>query len=364
MPPVHTPPRRAARLVPPALVAVLVAYLLAWPVPIDPERWRPPEAPALEGPYAVNDYLAQTVKLGVGVGRNPEDVAFDAEGRMYAGYDDGRIVRWDTEGRHTVFANTAGRPLGLRFAADGTLYVADAVHGLLSVSPEGAVTVLVNTHGGLPFRFTDDLDIAEDGTIYFTDASWKFGPEQFMEDLVEHRPNGRLLAYDPRTGETRQVLGDLYFANGVAVAHDQSHVLVVETGKYHVRRYWLTGERAGTTDLFIENLPGFPDGILPGSDGLYWLAIAYPRNPLLDGMMPVPFLRKMLLRLPAWMRPKPVRHSMVLGLDAEGGVVHNLQDPGAAYAPITNAVEWDGHLHFGSIDEDAVGRAPLPARQP
>jgi strictosidine synthase len=78
-------------------------------------------------------------------------------------------------------------------------------------------------------------------------------------------------------------------------------------------------------------------------------------------MMPVPFLRKVLMRLPAWLRPAPVRHGFVLGIDESGRIVHNLQGPGTAYAPITNVVEHDGHLYFGSIDADAVGRVPMPS---
>lgn len=352
---------RLFRMLPPAAIALLVAYLLAWPVPIDPATWRPAACPPLEGDFAVNHHLAATERIGTDVGLNPEDIAFDLAGQLYAGFDDGRIVRWTPEGRHEVFAHTGGRPLGLRFDAHGTLYVADAIHGLLSVTPDRRVTVLVNTHNGLPFRFTDDLDIAADGVVYFSDASWKFGPTQYLEDFLEHRPNGRLLAYDPATGETRQVLGDLYFANGVAVAPDQTHLLVVETGKYRVRRYWLQGEKAGTTDILLDNLPGFPDGITLGENGIYWLPLAVPRDPLLDGMMPVPFLRKVMLRLPAWLQPGPKRYGFVLGIDGEGRIVHNLQDPSGVYAPITNVVEHGGHLYFGSIDQDAVGRIAAPA---
>jgi sugar lactone lactonase YvrE len=339
-----------------------IVYMLAWPVPIDPAPWRPPVAPPLEGDFAVNDRLAGIQRLGEGLAPKPEDVAFDAQGRLYTGYEDGRILRWDAQRtRVEEFANTGGRPLGLKFDARGNLIVADSYDGLIAIDPTGKITVLATECDGLPFRFTDDLDIAADGTIFFSDASWKYGQTRYLDDIIEHRPNGRLLRYDPATGRTTQVLGDLYFANGVAVSPDQQYLLVVETGCYRVRRYWLAGEKAGETDILIDNLPGFPDGITAGSAGVFWIAMANPRNPLLDGLMPLPFARKMLMRLPAFLRPKPERYSFVLGIDGSGKIVHNLQAPSAPYAPITNVVEHENTLYFGSIEEGAVGYLPMPA---
>src|ERR1051325_755241 len=107
----------------------------------------------------------------------------------------------------------------------------------------------------------NDLDVAADGTIYFTDGSSKFALANYKADILEHQGNGRLLAYDPKTKTTRTLMKDLCFANGVAVSPDQSFLLVVETGKYRIHRYWLNGPKQGQSEIFIKNLPGFPDGI-------------------------------------------------------------------------------------------------------
>jgi sugar lactone lactonase YvrE len=338
-------------------IALLAAYLLLWPVPVDPAAWKPPKAPRWER----NSRLANVERVRVGLG--PEDVAVDAKGRVYGGLADGRIVRVERDGTGLeAFAETGGRPAGLRFDAAGNLLVCDTSEGLLSVAPDGGVTALSAEHGGAPFRLTDDLDVAADGTVYFTDASWKFSESEYRSDVVEHRPNGRLLAYDPATGVTRQVLGDLYFANGVAVSPDQSFVLVAETSAYRVRRYWLAGPKKGQDDIFVDNLPGFPDGISSNGKGTFWLAIAAPRDVGLDAAMPYPFVRKIVMRLPTFVLPSPERYGFVLGLDAEGRVVQDLQDPtGDAYSHVTNVVEHDGTLYLGSLTEDAIGRLPAPA---
>jgi sugar lactone lactonase YvrE len=351
------------------LLAAVVLYLLFWPVPISPQAWTPSPAPPLTGPYQQNSALAATERLSLGAGSPspgarfaPEDVALDAAGRIYTGLDDGRIMRLQADGTGPeAFANTHGRPLGLAFAPGGSLIVADAIKGLLSVAPDGSVTVLTTAADGVPFKCTNDLDVAADGTIYFTDASSKYPLSDFTADLVEHGPNGRFFAYDPKTKSTRTLLPNLAFANGVAVSPDQSFVLVVETGAYRVHRYWLHGAKQGQSEIFIDNLPGFPDGIMSNGKDEFWLALVTPRDAALDKLLPYPFLRKAIVRLPKFLQPAPKRYSFVLGLDTNGRVIDNLQNGASdCYAEIANAIERNGMLYFGSIGESTVGRHRLP----
>lgn len=342
------------------LVVVVVAYLLLWPVPVNPAAWTPAPAPELTGAYAQNSALAGIERLPVN-SFAPEDVAIDSQERIYCGTDDGVIYRLQPDGtRPEVFANTKGRPLGLVFDHNGNLIVADAVNGLLSIASDGKVSVLSTEANGSAFRCTNDLDIAADGTIYFTDASYKFPLSELKADLLEHQPNGRFLAYDPKTKQTRVLLNDLYFANGVAVSPDQSFVLVNDTGAYRIRRYWLAGSKAGQSDVFIDNLPGFPDGISSNGRDTFWVALVNRRDAGLDWLLPHPFLRKIVWRLPSFLQPKIKRYAFALGLDKNGKVVHNLQDPSAeSFTQIANVVEHKGTLYFGSIGERAIGRMAL-----
>lgn len=353
---------QAGRWIALGVFVVVFGYLAFWPVPVDPEAWDPPEAPPLEGVYAPNAYLAGIERIDLPASYGPEDVAVDGLGRIYAGLADGRILRMSNDASTVeTFAETGGRPLGLDFDAEGNLYVADAKRGLIRYAPDGARAILSTEAGGVPFGFTDDVDVAPDGKVYFSDASYKFGIEDYVLDLVENRPNGRLLEYDPATGATRVLLDDLYFANGVAVSPDGAFVLVNETARYRVRRYWLAGPKAGTSDFFVENLPAFPDGISSDGAGTYWVALVSPRNPVVDALGPWPSLRKVLVRLPEFLQPAPKRFAFVLGLDAEGRVVHNLQDPAAERLATISSVERYGEmLYFGSLEEPALGRIEAP----
>jgi len=342
-----------------SVLALGIAYLTLWPVDIDPVAWDPPPAPPFEGPLAQNDDLEQIELLGVGQVHGPEDVAIDADGRIYVGTHDGKIISTDgTE--FTTVADTEGRPLGLAWNADGVLIVADAVKGLLSVTKDGHINVLSTESDGTPFRFTDDVDVASDGTIYFSDASHKFGYGHHMDDLMEARPHGRLLRYDPTTKKTETLARDLHFANGVVVAADDSYVLVNETGRFRIRRHWLSGPKAGTTDTFYDNLPGYPDGISRSPRGTFWVAMFTIRNADADKLASSVFLRKLLWRLPRAMLPKPAPYGLVIELDADGKVLRSMHDTtGATFATVTSAEELDGKLYLGTLHAPRIGRLAL-----
>jgi sugar lactone lactonase YvrE len=346
------------------VVAAILAYLLLWPVDVAPVAWNPPPAPPPTGVYAPNAVLAHVELLGTGLGEGPETVTPDAQGRMTVGYKDGRIERYEADGKkHQTLANTGGRPEGHTYDAQGNLIIADAAKGLLRMKPDGGIETLTDSAGGRRLGFTDDVAVAGDGSIYFSDASDKYGYAMLgVDDVIEHGGRGRLLKYEPASGQTSVLLSGLQFANGVTVGPDDAYVLVNETGNYDVARYWLKGDKAGSHDIFIANLPGMPDGICFNGRNVFWLALYAPRDKLLDFAAPWPFLRRMILRLPTALIPPPERHPFVLGLDLEGRVVRNLQDPApGGFAPITAAKELNGQLYLGSVIRDGFARLELPA---
>jgi sugar lactone lactonase YvrE len=340
-----------------------VVYLLFWPVPITPQAWTPPSMPdTSQGRYLNQQKLLVAEVLAQGRGHGPEGVAIGPDGSVYAGFIDGRVFRLGADGQSIqVLADTGGRPLGMVMTERG-LVIADALKGLLRLEPDGKLTTLSTEADGLPFRFTDDVDVAPDGRLYFSDASSKFGPESLMDDFFEHTGNGRLLRFDPVSGETETLLDGLYFANGIAVGPGGAYVLVNETGRYQITRYWLEGERAGQSDIFIDNLPGFPDNISWDGDGRFWLALYAPRNPMLDRILPRPWIRKVLHRLPESLQPGPAQHAWLMALDEAGQVVLSAQATGSeAFAPITSVERLGEWLYLGSLSYPGMARVRIDA---
>ena len=287
------------RLVP-AVLGVLVGvggYLAFGPTTIEPVAWQPPPPTPLEGPYALNERLSAVEWWAKGL-VGPEAMTFDAQGRLVTGLKDGRIVRLTPGSDDAVLvADTKGRPLAMAFHPDGRLIICDAHKGLLAMSEGGALEVLSDSEGGVAFRFVDDLDIANDGTIYFSDASARHSIEGFVDDLMEHQATGRLLKYEPATKQTTKLADGFSFTNGVALGPDEAYLVVAETGAYRLWRVWLTGEKRGQKEVFLDALPGFPDNVRYSKERrVFWVAIGSPRNPLVDRLADSPGLRKALSR--------------------------------------------------------------------
>ncbi len=348
-------------------VVLLVAYFLFWPVPIEPVAWDPAPSPGFNGAFEENRALAAADRIADGRVLGPESVALHVDGSLYSGLRDGRIVRIARDGsRVETLANTGGSPGGMEFDAAGNLWCVDADRGLLRVTPDGEISVHVDRIDGKPMLFVDDLAIAQDGTIWFTDGSQRFPEHHDAFEFLEGRATGRLISYDPRSGETRVRLEGLRFANGVAFGPDEAYVLVNESLAYRTRRLWLKGPRAGTHEVFLDNLPALPDNVTFNGKDLFWVALVYPRDAAMDWMpRQGAWLKKMVARIPGSLLDfvgRPTPRGVVLGVDLEGNIVHNLQDTTGHFANISSAIESEGSLFLGSIRESAIGRMDVPVR--
>jgi 2-keto-4-pentenoate hydratase/2-oxohepta-3-ene-1,7-dioic acid hydratase in catechol pathway/sugar lactone lactonase YvrE len=336
----------------------------------DPAPWTPPSAAKTgktvrTGKLAPNQVLDQVERWEVPGGTRPEDVVFDPAGRLYAGVEDGRIWRWPAtypgSGHAELFADTHGRPLGLEIdPRDGTLIVCDAYRGLLRIEETGPARVLAQAYDGRALKFTNNAAVAADGTVYFSDSSTRFRIEHYKQDLLEHRPNGRVFRYRPEAEDLDLVADGLYFPNGVALAPDESFLLVAQTAAYDIVRIPLTGPAAGRPEPFASNLPGLPDNMSPAGDGSYWVAFPSPRLPLVDRMMPHPASRRIAARLPERLQPAAARYGLVARVGADGTILQSLHGPAGSYREIVGVRQHDDWLYLGSLAETAVGRIRIP----
>ena len=324
---------------------------------IQPVVWQPPKLRPGSRPARS---LPKLTVLHVN-GHGTEDVVVDDKGLVFTGVKDGRILRLTSDGRRLdTIADTGGWPLGIELYPDGRLLVCDASRGLLLVDRgSGAVEVLVPR--GPQLRVCNNACVAADGTVYFTDSTSRFDLDYWMADLLEHSGTGRLLRRDP-DGSVTTLLTGLHFANGVALAPDESYVIVAQTGGYRLDKIHLTGSKSGQSVVLDDNLPGFPDNVSTGSDGLIWIAVAGPRDRLLDQVSRLhPALRKGIWALPERLRPKEKRTVWVRAIDGETGrTVHEFFDRRDDFHMVTGVREHNGTVYLGSIEERAIATFQVP----
>ena len=364
-----------------AILAV-AAYLAAWPVPIQPVAWTAPAAPGYQGVHAPNQRLAQLNIIDLKGEVGPEHIAFGKDGKLYTTVLSGNILRMNADGSgQEVFANTGGRVLGFDFDAAGHLIAADAVKGLLSIAPDGKVTVLADKVGNDPIRYADAVVVAQNGKMYLSDASTRFAPKDWggtfeasVLDILEQASTGRVIEYDPATRATRVVARGISFANGVALSQDEKHLFVNETGKYRVWKIAVDandldiGQLNGRTSsqpspqarVLLDNLPGYPDNLMRGQGGKVWLGFAKPRGAAIDNMAGKPWLRSLTLRLPRALWPIPQPYGHVIAFTDDGKVVADLQDPSGAYPETTAITETADRLYVQSLHAHGLGWLPKP----
>ncbi|PON50893.1 Strictosidine synthase, partial [Parasponia andersonii] len=303
-----------------------------------------------------------------------------------------------------------GRPLGLRFdKKTGDLYIADAYLGLFKVGPEGGLATSLTTEAeGVPLWFTNDLDMDEEGNVYFTDSSNKYQRRNFLQLVFSGDNSGRVLKYDPKTKETTVLVRNIQFPNGLSLSKDGSFFVYCEGSlgrkeqnkfcaaicfvivnlrsatlkddvKFHAQesqhqsggyvgirnclqlqlrslsKYWLKGEKAGTSEV-LAILPGFPDNVRTNEKGEFWVGIhcrqtiyaylcaLYPKARKFILKFPISAKIQFLLQIGGWPSGVVAKYS------PEGKLLQILEDSqGKVVKAVSEVEEKDGKLWMGSV---------------
>lgn len=369
MPESNNPP--PSRGLPLALKITALALVAAAVVVYKLDPFDPAALPAEElsgAPAAVAEcngkVLQGAERIGVEDLAAAEDLAYDSElGLVYTGDADGWLKRVRlNDSAVENWAFTGGRPLGVALGPDGDVFVADADKGLLKVSKEGVVVESLTTEvEGVKFGLTDGVDVAQDGTVYFTDASSKYGFHNFILDFLEGRPLGRFLSYNPTTKTTKLLVGGLYFANGVALSPTQDFVIFCETPLRRCRKYYITGDRKGSVEKFVENLPGTPDNIRYDGHGHYWIGLSTEMMGYSSSWyvaLKYPMLRKIMAIMERYgRRPNLEKNGGVVAVNLKGEQVAWYYDYG--WSLVTTGIKIGNHLYSGSLALPGILRLNL-----
>ena len=347
---------------------------------MDPSLYPHPAPLAPGSPFPPNDRLARAaVRLFEGRISGAESVAVAPDGTYLLADKYGWVWESGDGATLTKVAHLgAGRPLGSHLDARGRLVVCLAGTGLVRLDrTTRTVTLLASVDGeeGAPILYANDLDIAADGSIFFTDsvahpparnrAGFYDTMAAYVLSVLVGAPTGRLLRWDARTGAVTVVARGLWFANGVALSADGAWAAVVETNSMRLLRVEVEGERKGQVSVLVPRLPGFPDGVTrasPAPGAGFWIALVAPAQPITT-LLPFRVLRFVFGWAPAAVKPTFKAWGAVVRVGEDGAVTDFLLDPTGAVVSHTSAVTVapGGDLLLGNLAGEYVSRVPRAA---
>jgi gluconolactonase len=183
-----------------------------------------------------------------------------------------RMLRWDeASGAVSVFRSPAGNANGNTRDRQGRLVTCEHLHRRVTrTEHDGSVTVLADTYDGRPLNAPNDVVVAADGSVWFTDPGYGI-----LSDYEGRRADPDLptavYRLDPAGGTLEPVIGDLERPNGLCFAPDGSRLYVVDSGATRaIHVYEVAGGRVGAGRRFADVLPGGPDGVRCDTEGNLW----------------------------------------------------------------------------------------------
>ena len=324
---------------------------------IDPQAWTSSPKPIMEDEFSLNDELLNVEKFDLLGYSGAEEFVSDSAGNIYTGvhnsptdFSSGAILKISKEGVVEEFLKTDAWVTGMAFDTKGRLLALMNGVGLIRIHNGHIDTLLTETALGKPILMGSGLKIGSDGKIYFANLSStnQSSTKYFNKLILEMKPTGGVYAYDPEQKNVEVLSDGNYFANGLELSADEQYLLVSETSKYRILKYWLKGEKQGKVEVFMDNLPGFPNNIQRNSRGNYWIGFTTKRNDQLDKIHPSPGMKKIVYGLPEFLQPAADRFGMVFEVDEFGKVVRDLYDLQGVEVSEAGAVyECGEHLYLG-----------------
>ncbi|NME69821.1 SMP-30/gluconolactonase/LRE family protein [Flammeovirga aprica] len=349
------------------LISLFVLGLAFSNCSIQPNKWTPVASEIEVDGLDTSNYLTHSKQVSLLGFSGAEDFAMDKEGNLYCGthnshedFTGGAILKIDTSLNVEAFIKTEKWVTGMHFNADNELIILMNGVGLLKVNEDKSFdTLLTQTPDGKALLMGSGLDISSEGKIYFNNLSSEMttSTKTINRLILEMKPDGGVYCFDPKTHKTEIISPGNYFGNGLVLSEDENSILVSETSKYRILRYWVSGKKKGQYEVFMDNLPGFPNNLKRSSNGNYWLGFTTKRSQQLDDIHPKPWMKKMVFAMPDFMKPKADKYAMVMEISESGEILRVFTDQNGEVVKEAGAVlESNGKLYLGGdiVSEVAV----------
>ncbi len=208
---------------------------------------------------------------------------------LWSDIPNNRMMRWlEEDGHVSVFRAPSNYSNGNTRDREGRLVTCEHdARRVTRTEHDGRITVLMDSYDGKKLNAPNDVVVASDGAVWFTDPGYGIdGEYEGHTDRFELKAN--VYRLDPRTGRASVVADDFTRPNGLAFSPDEKLLYIVDTGithggPSHIRVFEVAGNKLRKGRVFAEDFaPGFTDGLRTDMRGNVWCSMGWA-DPAEDG---------------------------------------------------------------------------------
>lgn len=209
---------------------------------------------------------------------------------IFSDIPNNRMMRWlEEDGHLSVFRTPSNYANGNTRDREGRLVTCEHdTRRVTRTELDGSITVLMDSYDGKKLNGPNDIVVASDGAIWFTDPGYGIdGPYEGHKADAELPRN--VYRLDPRSGQAQVVAGDFVRPNGICFSPDERLLYVVDSGithggPAHIRAFTVDGARLTNGRVFAADFaPGMTDGVRTDTDGNIWCSMGWA-TPAEDGV--------------------------------------------------------------------------------
>lgn len=357
--------------------------------PFNAQEYILPSPKPLTGILSINNKLAVGKRILENEIIGPEALVVEGN-TIYTTTFDGKVVKivnekivdiisFNDEKKCGTFETEkkCGRPLGIRRYNKDILIVLDSYYGIYFVDfskkiyKNGYELFLSSDKltKEKPAMMLNDFDIINNEDLYISDSSSKWDRRRFFHILSEAQSNGRILKVNLKTKNVSIFQENLFFPNGVQQLSKDS-IIVAECGMARIWKIYISGDKIGQREIFIENLPGLPDNIrfseysktfFVGLTGLrhadkFNMYDMMGKHATFRNILAKTLPEKFFSKIPSFFVDK---HSILIEINLKGEIVSTYQDPQSTVVEdVSHVADDENYLYLGSYHSKFIVKVP------
>ncbi len=202
---------------------------------------------------------------------------------LFSDIPNNRILRWVPDGGVSVFRQPSDYANGNTRDREGRLMTCShGARALLRTEYDGRVTVLADRYRGRRLNSPNDVVVASDGGIWFTDPHYGIAMDYEGAGRADEELPCNVYRFDPADGRLDLVADGFACPNGLAFSPDELRLYIAETGRVdepapeqHIRVFDVVdGRRLANERVFHKIRTGCADGFRCDVDGNLWSSAA------------------------------------------------------------------------------------------